>query len=519
MPHQRIRAARESSTSRWVLVPVVGATMLLGACASLKPEALTPAEIAQTVQADRAEARRDVEPLNGELSLEEAIARAIKYNADRRLRAMEEAVATGVLEVSNYDMLPQVVASAGYRQRDKNLLTLSQDLSTGETIGGQTISSSRSATTADLGFSWSLLDFGQSYYAARQNADRVLVAGERRRKALHTLVQDVRTAFWRTACAQTLGSELRQAIAEAEDAVKDAQRAEKDGLRSPLEPLRYQLQLMENLRLLESIEQELSTARIELASLANLPLSQDFRVVEPEAGINTAWLDVPTEKMEEHALMQNADLREGMYNARIARAETRRVLLKLFPGVSFNYSHRHSSDRYLINQTWNETGAQLSLDLLGLLSTPARMRLTEAGVALADQKRMATQMAVLTQLHIARLQYGNAARQFERADGIAAVNSRITEHVVNQANAAKLSRQERVAQQTSGILSLLRRYQALANAQAAASRLQATLGLEPRFDTAAHVPLAVLSSSVGDSLKSWSTGQLPELPATIETRP
>ena len=68
----------------------------------------------------------------------------------------------------------------------------------------------------------------------------MLVAGERRRKALHTLVQDVRTAFWRTACAQTLGSELRQAIAEAEDAVKDAQRAEKDGLRSPLEPLRYQ---------------------------------------------------------------------------------------------------------------------------------------------------------------------------------------------------------------------------------------------------------------------------------------
>ncbi|HSV82050.1 MAG TPA: TolC family protein [Ramlibacter sp.] len=498
---------------RILLIPLLGSALLLGACASLAPEPLTPAEIGDNVRADRLAAHQGVEPLTHDLTLEEAIARAIKYNAERRARMMEEAVASGTFQVSRFDMLPDLVAGAGYRNRDRDLLTLSRDLSTGRVIGGQTISSGRSAATADLTFSWSLLDFGQSYYAARQNADRMLVAGERRRKALHTLVQDVRTAFWRAAAAQKLGNVLQQATAEAEEALKDSQRAEKDGLRSPVEPLRYQLQVMENLRLLEGIEQELSTARIELASLANLPLTQNFRVVEPEGGINTAWLDLPIEKLEEHALVQNAELREGMYNARIARAETRRVLLKLFPGLSFNYGVRHSTDSFLINQTWNETGAQLSLNLLGLLSAPAAKELADAGVALADQQRMATQMAVLAQLHIARLLYGNAARQFERADALATVNGRITEHVTNQANASKLSRQERVAQQTSGILSLLRRYQALANAQAAASRLQATLGLEPKLDVDANVPLAALSSSVKQSLATWSTGKLPEAPA------
>lgn len=501
-------------TRSLMLVPLAGAALLLSACGSLKPQPLTPAEIAATTQADRAATRHDVEPLHGDLSLEEAIARTIKYNAASRLRMMEVAVASGTLDVSTYDMLPKVVASAGYRDRDKNLLSLSKDLSTDTIIGGQTISSSRSAATSGLGFSWSLLDFGQSYYAARENADRVLVAGERRRKALHTLIQDVSTAFWRLAAAQKLGDVLHRTIADAESAVREAQRTEKEGLRSPIGPLRYQLQLLENLRLLESIEQELSTARIQLAALANLPLSQDFRVVEPDTHINTAWLDVPVEQMEEQALMQNADLREDMYKARIARAETRRVMLTMFPGISFNYGHRTDDDPYLINNSWNETGVQISFNLLGLLSQPARKRLADAGVALADQKRMTTQMAVLAQLHIARLLYSHAAHQFERADRIAAIHARLTEHVVRQADASKLSQQDRVAEQTANILALLRRYQALANAQAAASRLQATMGLEPKLAAPGRLSLAELTSAVGRSLDGWDSGRLPESMAT-----
>jgi outer membrane protein TolC len=496
------------------LVLVVGATVLLGACASLKPEALTPADIASTTEADRIASQRDVEPLSSDLTLEEAIARAIKYNADHRLRMMEEAVATGTLEASAYDMLPKVIAAAGYRHRDEDLLTLNEDRSTGTVIGGETISSSRSATTTDLSLSWSLLDFGQSYYAARQNADRVLVAAERRRKARHMLIQDVRTAFWRTASAQALSGDLRKTSADAESALRDAQKTEAEGLRSPLEPLRYQRQLLENLRLLEAIDQELATARVELASLINLPLTQKFRLVEPDSQTNTAWLDIPMEQMEAQALMQNADLREGIYNARVAQLETRRVLLKLFPGISFNYGHKTSDDDFLINKSWNEAGAQISFNLINLLAAPAHMRLADAGVALADQKRMTTQLAVLTQLHIARQIYDSAARQFERADTIARVDSRIAEHVNNQAAAAKVGEQERVAHQTAAILSQLRRYQALSNAQAAASRLQATLGMEPNLDAAQGLSLAELSSTVGRSLQSWARGELPVQPAS-----
>lgn len=502
-------------TDRFVSVlglTVVASALLLSGCASLAPEALKPAEIATTVEADKSALTQGIEPLSGPLSLEEAIARAIKYNADRRFKAMEEAVAYGNFEVGTFDMLPKVVASAGYRERDKDLITRSKDSVTGApSLANPFISSSRDATTTDLGFSWSLLDFGQSYYAARQNADRVLIAAERRRKALHTLIQDVRTAYWRVVAAQQLSTALRVSIAEAEGALKDARKAEDEKIRSPLEPLRYQRQLLENLRLLETIEQELSTARIELASLTVLPLAREIKVVAPTSQVNTQWLNLPLEQMEEHALQRNPDLREGMYNARIARQETRRALLRIFPGLSFNYGYKSSDDSYLINQNWTEAGAQISFNLLGLLSAPAQMRLADAGVALADQKRMATQMAILTQLHIARLQYASAAHQFERADAIARVDSRIASHIANQEQAEKQSKLERVSQQTASILSQLRRYQALSNAQAAASRLQSTLGLEPAAIVVAAdaAPLAELTATVAAALKGWDEGKLP----------
>ena len=73
--------------------------------------------------------------------------------------------------------------------------------------------------------------------------------------------------------------------------------------------------------------------------------------------------------------MLNPDLRESLYNARIAQEETKRVLLRMFPGLSFNYSLNKSNDSYLINDHWREAGVQVSFNLLSLLSAPQQWKL------------------------------------------------------------------------------------------------------------------------------------------------
>lgn len=502
-PAMPVRSFRSSLLST-PLLPLLGVVLLLGGCASVSPEAVAPEEVVATSAADLKQIRGGIEPLAAPLTLDEAIARAVKYNLERRVKLMEEAVALDHLDASEYDMLPKLVAGAGYRDRSNDLITRSKDSVTGlPSLANPYISSERRAFTSDLSFTWSLLDFGQSYYAARQSANRYLITGERRRKALHLLVADVRTAFWRAASAQKLKARVELTLADAEGALAESRKAEQERLRNPLDALRYQKQLLENLRLLEAIGQELSTARVELAALTGLPFVGELRVVEPAEDIGERWLAIPVERMEEQAIARNADLREAFYNLRLATDEARRGLLRHFPGLSFSYALRRSDDSYLINQSWNETGIQLSLNLLGLFGAPAQMRLGEAGIELAHNQRLATLMSIITQVHLARLTLGNAQRQYLRADGIWQVDAGIAEHVANRELAATQTRLDRVANQTSAILSELRRYQAMTLVQSAVSKLQATLGLEPAIEGSQDMSVAELAQAVGASLRQW----------------
>ena len=481
------------------------AVVALSGCAGIKPSPLAPAEMEQVNRSDQARMRQEVVPLSGALTLDEAIARGLKYNLDRRAKQMEEALALNQLDVSQHDMLPRLLAQAGYAHRNNDRINLSRDLETGQPSTSRFISQDRNHGFADLGLTWNLLDLGLGYYGALQQADRVLIASERRRKAMHLLIQDVRTAFWRAASAQKLQAQVTQTIASAEEALSDSRKAEVERVRNPLDALRYQRQLLENLRLLEAVAQELSSAQVELAALINAPLGAPIAIAEvslPTA--DPGVLQLPLTDLEEAALGQNADLREQHYNGRIAREETRKAMLRMFPYLSFSYTLKYDSDSYLVNNRWTEAGLQLSFNLFNLLTGPAQIKLAESGVALADQRRMAMQMTVLAQVHLARLQLLNARKQFDRADAIFTADQKIAELGRLRETAQVLSKLDRVSNDTAGILSLLRRYQALAQVQKAESQLLAQLGLEPQIGSTGELSLTELTEQVRRQADPWS---------------
>jgi outer membrane protein TolC len=492
---------------------VVGAvavvTLVLGGCASSRFEPIARAEVIHTAQADLNALYGQTEAIDHDLTLSEAIARALKYNLDERVKLMETAVAKNIWDAGRYDMLPQALATAGYRDRNKDLITNSTDSVTGEpSLAHPYVSSDRSVVQTGLSFTWSLLDFGQSYYMAKVNADRALIAAEHQRKAMHLLIQDVRSAFWRAASAQRLNGAVEAALRDGEQALALSRKAGDERLRSPLDTLRFQRQLLENLRLLEAVQRELASARVELAALIRAPLAKDLRVVEPDMNMAAWWEKVPAEKMEEQAIARNADLTESFYNVRMATAEARRGLLRLLPGLSFSYSLNHSNDSYLINKNWNDVGVHLSHNLLGLLAWPAQKRSGESGVALAEAQRQAALMGLLARVHLARLALENTYQQYQRTHTIWQVDRDIAAQIANRADAQAQSGLDRVANQTNAILSELRRYQALAQVYGAASKLQATLGAEPDVRGAAGLSVAELTRAVQASLERWDRGEV-----------
>ncbi len=499
------------STGRLTAVGL--ACVLAAGCASVQPVALSPQDMQAQQKKDTEAMRKDVEPITGPLTLDEAMARALKYNLERRSRMMEEALAMGQMDVSKFDMLPKIMAQAGYAYRDRTRFTYSSPypIEDPDTSRGASTTSERNRSTQDLGLTWSMLDVGLGYYGSKQQADRFLIAGEKRRKAMHLLMQDVRTAYWRAASAQLLKADVLRIIATAEEALVDSRKVATERVRNPLEPLRYQRQLLENLRLLENINQELSSAQVDLASLINAPLNQPIQIAAGDLkNIEDQVSKVPVERLEEVALQNNPDLREQHYNARIAQEETRRTLLRMFPNLSFNYGTKYDTDRYLLSNNWNEAGVQLSFNLMNLFTAPTQMKLADAGVALADQRRVAAQAAVLAQVHLSRLQVINARSQYDRADAIYETDSQIAKVMRNRQMAAAQSKLDLVSTETASVLSLLRRYQALAQVQVAENRMLATLGLEPQIGSTHELPLQELTRQIAQAKAPWA--QLAKAP-------
>lgn len=483
-------------------VLLLGAALFLGGCA-LTPTPYTKDEITSINTLDRQAALSGMPELKGSLTQEEAIARALKFNLEHRIRILEQSLASGQMDLSRFDVLPKLMANAGYNVRNEDLTRNAIDSVTGApSLSNPFISSDRKHTTSDLTFSWSLLDFGASYYSAQQNADRVLIANERRRKVMHTLIQNVRTAFSRVVAAEKLQTQVRETIQEAEGALEDSRKIESERIKSPIDALRYQRSLLENLRLLENVDRELSVARIELASLIGILPGTPYKVAEPDLEeFKILPLDMPVERMEEIALNNNADLREQFYNARIAATETRKTLLKLFPGISFDYGVKHDNDAYLIHQTWNEASLRVGFNLFNLLSAPAQMDVANMNSNIAETRRMALQMAVLSQVHLSRQQYEDALLQYKRADSIWDVDKRLAQFTRDREASQMASQLDRVSANVSAILSQLRLYHALAKVYEASSKLHATLGLEPQIGSLDDTSLTALTLNISDALQ------------------
>ena len=87
--------------------------LLLAACGTVTPVSLTQEEIKDRVTTDRKAIYADQEPVTAPITFHEASARALKYNLDYRLKLLENALSKNLADVSNYEMLPRLVAGAG----------------------------------------------------------------------------------------------------------------------------------------------------------------------------------------------------------------------------------------------------------------------------------------------------------------------------------------------------------------------------------------------------------------------
>ncbi len=468
-------------------------TVWLGGCLPT-PTPLTPLERDLRIKADYAAMFAGHPPAPATVTIEDAMARAIRYNLANRIKIMDVALAQGLTDVASFRSLPSLALSAGYGERDR-LPTDTQDLFD---------------TTHSLSVAWNVLDFGVSYLHARQQADRVLIAEELRRKAVHNLFQEVQTTFWRAWAAQRLQSKMEPLLARVQKALENSQEAERQRLQPPMQILDFQKTLLKTWQQIQELWKGLSGAKVTLAEKMNLNPGQDFSLIAPDkVALPKLEQFPPMDQLARFALRQRPELRERDYQARIQSLESYKEMLRLLPGLEFTTGSHYNSGMAYINHVWAESGIKLVWNLLNLLSAPTQIAYARDQELYQGLMRQALSLGVLAQVQIAYRRLVQSEEEFITAQTLSEVNERLFQHAQAGKEAAAMSELNLINREADRIISFTKRDMAYAELQNAVGALFVTLGsdLLPLSATDDQT-LEALAATIATRLAAWEGGDL-----------
>lgn len=447
------------------------------------------------------------EPLSGPLTLHEAMARAVKYNLEARLKVMEEALAKRQVDLASFDMLPRMAMEAGYAGRSNMNASSSQSVRTGTQSLEPSTSEDRDRAVADLTMVWNVLDFGVSYVSAKQQADQRLIVQERRRKVLHTIAQDVRSAYWRALAAERLLKQIDSLMARVDDARDDSQRMSQQRIGDPVQALNYQRALIDATRQLEQQRRALSLAKTELATLINLPPHTDFQLAD-DGDYPLPQLQVELSRLEQEALASRPELREQDYQTRISAAETRKAMLRLLPGLEFSAGGHYDSNSFLVNQSWADYGVKVTWNLFNVISAPKAIDVAKAGEDVAAARRQAMSMAVLAQLYVANANFHEAERQFHTSQQLAELDGQIAEQLRNRFQTQSIGELELIQGELNSLQAKLKRDLAYAELRNAHAQLFVSAGTDLLPERLPDGNVQTIASALASSEARWAAGDI-----------
>lgn len=484
------------------LLAVSCLALFLTGCGSLQPVPYTQDEVKERVTQDRLQMYADQEPITGPINFHEAAARALKYNLDYKLKLMENALSKSLKEVSTYEMLPRIVAGAGYVWRDNDSGGTSIGIEDRvETLRPST-SQDRERALSNLTFSWNVLDFGVSYYRAQQKADQVLMAEERRRKVVQNVLQDVRNSYWRALGAQKLIGRVDALVVRVKKALANAKQVEKEGLMPQGEVLAYQRALLDAVNLLNLRRQDLELARAELTALMSIAPGTTYTLAE-EKELPLPPVPANLSELELMAMEKRPEIMEEWYRRRVTENDIKAAKLLLWPNLNIDAGPQYDSNSLSYNNNWVDVGVRLSWNILKLTQYPALQRAHEHQNQTDDMRRMALSMAVLTQVRVGVQRYDLSLSELRYADESLRVDLSLLNFAKAAARSQFDSELEVIRTEARALLAEYQRYAAYSNAQAAWGRVYNSVGLDVLPDAVDSHDVKTLAVAMEGTMNQW----------------
>lgn len=410
-----------SMTRRSRIILLLSSLLLLGSCASTgpvtreelvqkgrdyllllqqsghqaaKPATATPTPAANTTATPTATSSSDTpdapqDSLPAAWTLEAAVERALSEHVDYRISQLESALATGNRKLATMDLLPKLVAQAGYQKRSAEERVTSAD---------------KESVDSRLLLEWDVLDFSVAALRRREMADQERAAEENRRRVAQLTVRDVTYAWYQALAWQALAPEVTALRADVDAALRQSDEIVAQRLGNLMQAVEYRHALLLVLRRIDQLTLQLDQARDELARLLHLPAGV-VPVVDPAGSADDEAFDTALAGQvalwQGAAMLHRPEMRQALYESRQQRTSAMRRMMEVVPRLLLRTGRYRDENAFLTNRTWNQDSVQLSMDLLRLAAIPGLRRNLALSRELADLREQAMAAAVLSQVSMA----------------------------------------------------------------------------------------------------------------------
>lgn len=419
------------------------------------------------------------EPLcETKLTLDDIIQVTLERNLELMVKKQEVAIQMELATGAKLKMLPALRVNSLVYTRNNNTGASSQSL-TNIPPAPPSISQDASYHREDENIVINLLDFGISYYRARQETNRSLMIQLEYERAKQNLILDVTRAYWKAVAAKRAFEKSAAVIAKADRQKMNVTKQMEAKVVSEIQGFRSQNQLLTINLELQVFERDYHSAMTELALHMGIPPCSEFEIIDPPNLCTDIHLYDICE-LEEYALVNRPELYGKDIEEYVWADEARIAITQMLPGVELFAGDFNDSNSFLIFKQWLAAGIRTTWNLLSVPALAQQRAAAEDRMDLTYMNRLALSIGVMTQVHLAYFVYLDNRTQFLMAYELQQVNERLLAAAKKEASAGKLHEADTLRYEAETLLSEINALKAYADMQNALEQLNNAVGL-PRF--------------------------------------
>ena len=453
----------------------LAASFVLSGCA-LRPAAMNAAQTDQFVAQLQGDLAAGTLPVARPLDLYDAIARALVANQDLKAAQLAKMLGDSEVALATAEMLPQFVGTSSVYARNKPMASTSQSLAAPQRLNGYSTSSGQVSRSSDLSLSWNILDFGVSYFRARQAGHRSMIAAEQLRRTANQIVEETRVAFWRAAALQKLDAGLAALTTEMATTISLAAQLSASGMTDPLEALTTERDLLSIRRELDQQRKQLLGAEEHLRALIGYPADTPLQLVAGSHKDIPAVGRMSFGEVAGFVLSQRPELRQMAYEQMITAEEARIAFLELFPNLSLVLGASLDQNPFLLHNNWSSLASRASWQFIKILQYPAKSALLDGKSELDRQRTRALAVAVILQAEVALARLQHAQGEYRTLGKLASVQRQLSGQLANLRQVGRAGTQAVTRERMNTLLAEARRDTAYGELQGAYATVLTSFG-------------------------------------------